>query len=63
MKFYGEVELSCQIPHLSWTETFIVGHLKDDAILGMPFLVKQQCQLSFKDATLQVPSGLSLIHI
>ena len=57
LRFYGEVDLECKIPHLTWRETFIVSQLKDDAILGMPFLVKQQCQLSFTDATLNVPTG------
>jgi len=29
-------------------ETFIVSQLKEDAILGMPFLEKHQCQMNFQ---------------
>lgn len=57
LRFYGRIQVNCKVSHLHWSETFIVSQIKDEVILGMPFLLKQQCQLSFPTGELEVPSG------
>ena len=47
LPFYGVIELPCRIRDVMVTETFIVSKLGDDAILGMPFLVTNECSMEF----------------
>lgn len=37
-----------------------MGKIKDNTILGMPFLVRRQCKLSFKTKELEVDGGVLL---
>lgn len=46
--FYEELTLECRI-------SLVVCKLKDDAILGMSFLVKPQCSISFLEAKFELP--------
>ena len=48
MSFLGLVRLPLQLRHFSTTEIFMVGHIDEDVILGMPFLTKQGCALDFR---------------
>jgi len=46
--FYGIITLPGRVRDQVIHETFIVSHLKKDAILGMPFLEKHQCHMDFQ---------------
>ena len=52
LRFFGTIKLSFRIKSLVWEERVLVAQIKDEAILGMPFLVQHGCTLSFKDAVL-----------
>lgn len=43
--FLGLVELACQVWNVATVEIFIFSHCKENAILGMPFLVRQNCAM------------------
>jgi len=44
-------------------ETFIVSQLKEDAILGMPFLKKHQSRMDFQKSAVVVMAGRELVCI
>jgi len=46
--FYGIISLPGRARDQAIHETFIVSQLKEDAILGMPFLEKHQCRMDFQ---------------
>jgi len=46
--FYGIITLPGRVRDQAIHETFIVSHLKEDAILGMTFLEKHQCHMDFQ---------------
>jgi len=45
--FYGIIELTGRIRDQVINETFIVSQLKEDAILGIPFLKRHRCHIDF----------------
>jgi len=45
--FYGIVELMRRVRDQAIRETLIVSQLKEDAILGMPFLKRHGCHIDF----------------
>jgi len=48
ISFYGVIEIAGSVRNRAIQETFIVGQLKEDAILGMPFLQRHRCSIDFK---------------
>jgi len=58
--FYGVLTLPGRIRDQAIPETFIVSHLKEDAIVGMPFLEKHQCRIDFQNSAL-VMAGKELV--
>ena len=47
LELHGVIELPCRLKDQSLTETFVVSKLGEDAILGMPFLVENNCKMEF----------------
>jgi len=47
ISFYGIVELAGRVRDQAIKEAFIVNQLKEDAILGMPFLMRHKCYVDF----------------
>jgi len=45
--FYGVIELTGRVRDQVISETFIDSQLKEDAILGMPFLERHKCHIDF----------------
>jgi len=45
--FYGVIQLTGRVPDQVISETFIVSQLKEDVILGMPFLKRHRCHIDF----------------
>jgi len=45
--FYGIIELPGSFHDRTIQETFLVGQLQEDAILGMPFLQRHSCRIDF----------------
>jgi len=45
--FYGISELAGRVQDQAISETFIISQLKEDAILGMPFLMRHKCHIDF----------------
>jgi len=45
--FYGIIELPGSVRDRTIQETFLVGQLQEDAILGMPFLQRHGCRIDF----------------
>ena len=56
---YGSVVLTGKLRSVRFTAEFVVAGVKDDVILGIPFLEGNKCTLQFDDATLVV-NGTSL---
>jgi len=57
--FYGVVELTGRVRDQVISETFIVSQLKENAILGMPFLQRHRCRIDFsKSAVMMARAGL-----
>jgi len=54
ISFYGVLTLPGRVRDQAIHETFIVSHLKEDAILGMPFLEKHQCCIDFQNSALMM---------
>jgi len=48
--FYGLVELAGRVRDQAIQKTFIVSQLKEDAILGMPFLKRHGCHIDFSQS-------------
>jgi len=49
--FYGVIELTGRVRDRVISETFIVSQLKEDAILGMPFLKRHRCHIDFNKSS------------
>jgi len=61
--FYSIIELTGRIPDQTIQETFIVGQLNEDAILGMPFLQRHGCHIDFsKSAMLMGDRELACVN-
>jgi len=45
--FYGMIKLTARVRDQVISETFIVSQLKEDAVLGMPFLKRHKCHIDF----------------
>lgn len=52
--FLGTITLNCRLRTHQITESFLVCKLKEDCILGMPFLMRGHCTLEFDKATLTI---------
>jgi len=50
--FYSIIELTRRICDQPIRETFIVGQLNEDAILGMPFLQRHGCRIDFSKSAM-----------
>jgi len=50
--FYGIIELTGYVRNQAIQETFIVGQLNEDAILGMPFLQRHGCRIDFSKSAI-----------
>jgi len=50
--FYGIIELTGRVRDQTIQETFIVGQLNEDAILGMPFLQRHGCRIDFSKSAM-----------
>jgi len=60
--FYGVISLPGRVRDQAIHETFIVSQLKEDAILGMPFLEKHQCRMDFRKSVV-VMTGRELVCV
>jgi len=60
--FYGIISLPGRVRDQAIHETFIVSQLKEDAILGMPFLEKHQCHIDFQKSVM-VMAGKELVCV
>ena len=54
MPFYGMISLELRLRDVKVKETFVVGAISEDAILGMPFLTDHGCSLDFSRPTLKL---------
>jgi len=52
--FYGVIELTGKVCDQAINETFIVSQLKEDAILGMPFLKRHRCHIDFNKSAVVI---------
>jgi len=52
--FYGVIELAGRVRDQVISETFIVSQLKEDAILGMPFLKRDKCHFNFNKSAVVI---------
>jgi len=55
--FYGVIELTGRVCDQMISETFIVSQLKEDAILGMPFLKRHRCHIDFYKSKVVMARG------
>jgi len=60
--FYGVFTLPGRVCDQAIHKTFIVSHLKEDAIVDMPFLEKHQCHIDFQNSVL-VMAGKELVCV
>jgi len=60
--FYGIITLLGRVHDQVIRKTFIVSQLKEDAILGMPFLEKHQCRMDFQKSAV-VMAGKELVCV
>jgi len=60
--FYGVLTLPGPVRNQAIHETFIVSHLKECAILGMPFLENHLCRMDFQNFAL-VMAGKKLVCV
>lgn len=47
LQFYGLLSVTGRFRDVDCTNTFIVGQIKEDVTLGMPFLVQEECNMRF----------------
>jgi len=52
--FYGIISLPGRVRDQAIHEAFIVSQLKEDVILGMPFLEKHQCRMDFQKSVVVI---------
>ena len=48
LKFYGILQVSGYLRNVKFEENFVVSQIREDAILGMPFLMARDCTMSFE---------------
>jgi len=60
--FYGIITLPGRVHDQVIHQTFIVSQLKEDAILGMPFLEKHKCPMNFQKSAV-VMAGKELFCV
>lgn len=53
LHFYGEVVAEGRIGKLHLKDKFIVRRIRDDMILGMPFIVNHGCVIHFGNPTIK----------
>jgi hypothetical protein len=54
LPIYGKVVLAGKLRQVRFTAEFIVSKIRDDVILGIPFLEENRCTLKFEEAILVV---------
>ena len=47
LPFHGTLSLAGKVGGIKFEETFVIGTINEDAILGMPFLITNKCQIDF----------------
>ena len=60
LPFYGMITIPMRLRNMKFDETFVICGIKEDLILGMPFLVKHHCAVEFGRSALVV-EGQSLM--
>jgi len=60
--FYGVIELTGRACDQVTSEIFIVSQLKEDAILGMPFLKRHKCYIDFSKSVVML-AGRELVCV
>jgi hypothetical protein len=58
--FYGVLEVTGRLRDQRMEESFVISKIKEDAILGMPFLVAHRCAIEFQKPALVV-DGISIL--
>ena len=48
LAFSGLIKTDFRVRQHHGEETFVVGDIDEDVVLGMPFLAKHDCQLNFQ---------------
>lgn len=51
---YGVLDVSGRLRNVKIDDTFVVGRISEDAILGMPFLSRHECPMEFSKPTMTV---------
>ena len=54
LPFHGQITLSGRVDRVRFRETFVVGDVSEDAILGMAFLTTHQCSINFATSEVKV---------
>ena len=54
LPFYGIVQATGRLRDVHIQDTFVVSQINEDIILGMPFLVKHECQMLFDKPLLRM---------
>ena len=54
LPFYGMVRLPLRVRKVKTKEVFVVSCIKEDAILGMPFLMAHNCSMEFSQPKMQI---------
>ena len=54
LPFYGMVKLPLRVREIKTREVFVVSCIKEDAILGMPFLMAHNCSMEFSQPKMRI---------
>ena len=54
LPFYGVLRLPFRVREVKTGGVFVVSHINEDAILGMPFLVTHNCAMEFNQPIVQI---------
>ena len=54
LPFYGQVTVNGKLGAASFCNDFLISRIREDVILGMPFLENHNCAMSLKDSSLEV---------
>ena len=54
LPIYGKIRLNVVVRGLQFDVVFLVGKIRDDVILGIPFLEDNCCRMNFGETTLEV---------
>lgn len=54
LPFYGLIKAPIRLRDIKTEETFVVSGIKEDAILGMPFLKENKCIIEFEQSTINI---------